>query len=107
MQYENLIVGIDYTNLCFALLLFGSSLVLIILAKSVFALNFETLVFYTFLTVVWVFRACLATFIEPWPLEPIPAVAIGQLIGSVILALLMVFVTTMLWKTRVRVKYER
>ena len=80
MQYETLIVGIDYTNLCFSLLLFGSSLVLILLAKSAFALNFETLVFYTFLTVVWVFRACLSAFIEPWPLKPIPAVAIGQLI---------------------------
>ena len=104
MQYENLIVGIDYVNLCFSLLLFGSSLVLIILAKSAFTLNFETLVFYTFLTVVLVFRACLSTFIEPWPLEPIPAAAIGQLIGSVVQALLMVFVTTMLWKTRIRVK---
>ncbi len=106
MQYENLIVGIDYVNLCFSLLLFGSSLVLIILAKSAFKLNFETLVFYTFLTVVWIFRACLSTFIEPWPLEPVPAAAIGQLIGSVVQALLMVFVTTMLWKTRTRVKCE-
>jgi len=101
MQYETLIVGIDYTNLCFSLLLFGSSLVLILLAKSAFALNFETLVFYTFLTVVWVFRACLSAFIEPWPLKPIPAVAIGQLIGSVVQALLMVIVTIQLWKTRV------
>ena len=100
MQYETLIVGIDYTNLCFSLLLFGSSFVLIILAKSAFSLNFETLIFYTFLTVVWVFRACLSMFIEPWPLEPIPAVAVGQLIGSVVQALLMVFVTTKLWKTR-------
>ena len=100
MQYKTLIVGIDYTNLCFSLLLFGSSLVLILLAKSAFALNFETLVFYTFLTVVWVFRACLSAFIEPWPLEPIPAVAIGQLIGSVVQALLMVIVTIKLWKTR-------
>jgi hypothetical protein len=33
-------------------------------------------------------------------LEPIPAVAVGQLIGSVVQALLMVFVTTKLWKTR-------
>ena len=93
MQYENLIVGIDYTNLCFSALLFGSSLVLIILAKSIFRLNYETIVFYTFLSLVWVFRACLATFIEPWPLEPIPAAAIGQLIGSVALALSMLIVT--------------
>ncbi|MGI6608312.1 MAG: hypothetical protein ACOX1F_04955 [Erysipelotrichaceae bacterium] len=100
MQYENLIVGIDYTNLCFSALLFGSSLVLIILSKSAFRLNYETFVFYTFLTIVWVFRACLAAFIEPWPLEPIPAAAIGQLVGSVVLALLMVIVTVGLWKKR-------
>jgi hypothetical protein len=100
MQYENLIVGIDYTNLCFSALLFGSSLVLIILAKSIFRLNYETIVFYTFLSLVWVFRACLATFIEPWPLEPIPAAAIGQLIGSVILALSMLIVTGYFWNKR-------
>ncbi|NMA08951.1 MAG: hypothetical protein GX929_07565 [Clostridiales bacterium] len=100
MQYENLIVGIDYTNLCFSALLFGSSLVLIILAKSIFRLNYETIVFYTFLSLVWVFRACLATFIEPWSLEPIPAAAIGQLIGSVILALSMLIVTGYFWNKR-------
>lgn len=100
MQYENLIVGIDCTNLCFSALLFGSSLVLIILAKSIFRLNYETIVFYTFLSLVWVFRACLATFIEPWPLEPIPAAAIGQLIGSVALALSMLIVTGYFWNKR-------
>ncbi|HHT66984.1 MAG TPA: hypothetical protein GX010_01985 [Erysipelotrichaceae bacterium] len=96
MQYENLIVGINYTNLCFSALLFGSSLVLILLAKSAFRVNFETLVFYTFLTAVWVFRAGLSIFM-PWPLEPIPAAAIGQLIGSIVLAVLMVVVTILLW----------
>lgn len=100
MQYENLIVGIDYTNLCFSALLFGSSFVLILLRKSILKLNFETIVFYTFLTVVWVFRACLAAFIKPWPLEPVPAAAIGQLIGSVTLALMMIIVTINLWKKR-------
>ena len=33
MQYENLIVGIDYTNYCFSTLLFGLSLLLTILGK--------------------------------------------------------------------------
>lgn len=100
MQYENLIVGIDYTNYCFSALLFGSSAVLIFLGKSAFSLNYETIVFYTFLTAVWVFRACLAAFIEPWPLEPVPAAAIGQLIGSVTLAGLMTFVSVRLWILR-------
>ena len=100
MQYKNLIVGIDYTNLCFSALLFGSSLVLILLGKSAFRLNFETIVFYTFLTIVWIFRACLSTFIEPWPLEPVPAAAIGQLVAAVVLALMMLIVTISLWKNR-------
>ena len=97
MQYENLIVGIDYTNYCFSALLFGISLVLIILGKSAFSFNRETIIFYTFLTAVWVFRACLAVFIEPWPLEPVPAVAIGQLVASVVQAIMMVAVTISLW----------
>jgi hypothetical protein len=100
MQYESLIVGIDYTNYCFSALLFGSSLILILLRKSAFSFNRETIVFYTFLTLVWIFRACLAVFIEPWPLDPVPAAAIGQLIGSVVLAALMAAVSIDLWKGR-------
>ena len=45
------------------------------------------------LTVVWIFRACLASFIEPWPLQPIPAAAIGQLIASDVLAVMMIVVS--------------
>lgn len=90
MQYENLIVGIDYTNYCFSLLLFGLSTMLIILGKRALTFNKEVIYFYYFLTIVWLFRACLATFIEPWPLTPIPAAAIGQLIASDLLAILMV-----------------
>jgi len=93
MQYENLIVGIDYTNYCFSLLLFGLSVMLIVLGKRALALNKEVIYFYWFLTVVWAFRACLATFIEPWPLDPIPAAAIGQLVASDLLAVLMIFVS--------------
>ena len=93
MQYENLIVGIDYTNYCFSLLLFGLSLMLIILGKKALELNKAVVYFYYFLTVVWLFRACLATFIEPWPLEPIPAAAIGQLIASDLMAALMIVVS--------------
>lgn len=92
-QYENLIVGIDYTNYCFSLLLFGLSVMLIILAQKALSLNKEVICFYFFLTIVWVFRACLASFIEPWPLQPIPAAAIGQLIASDTLAVMMVVVS--------------
>ena len=93
MQYENLIVGIDYTNYCFSLLLFGLSVMLIMLGKRALGLNKEIIYFYYFLTVVWIFRACLATFIEPWPLAPIPAAAIGQLVASDLIAVMMMFVS--------------
>ncbi len=93
MQYENLIVGIDYVNYCFSLLLFGLSLLLVILGRKALSMNKEVITFYLFLTVVWVFRAALATFVEPWPIEPTPAAAIGQLIASDGLAALMCFVS--------------
>lgn len=93
MQYENLIVGIDYTNYCFSLLLFGLSVMLIILGKKALNLNKEVIFFYFFLTIVWFFRACLASFIEPWPLDPIPAAAIGQLVASDLLAVMMIVVS--------------
>lgn len=89
-QYRNLIVGIDYTNYCFSLLLFGLSLMLILLGRKVLSLNRDVAYFYFFLTFVWLFRACLASFIEPWPLQPIPAAAIGQLVASDVLALMMI-----------------
>ena len=97
-QYENLIVGIDYTNYCFSLLLFGLSLMLTILGRKVLSLNREVTYFYYFLTVVWLFRACLASFIEPWPLQPVPAAAIGQLIASDTLAVLMAIVSVFLMR---------
>ena len=93
MQYENLIVGIDYTNYCFSLLLLGISVMLILLGKRALDMNREVIYFYFFLTVVWMFRACLASFIEPWPLQPIPAAAIGQLVASDALAIMMVVVS--------------
>ena len=92
-QYRNLIVGIDYTNYCFSLLLFGLSVMLILLGKRALAMNREVIYFYFFLTVVWIFRACLASFIEPWPLQPIPEAAIGQLIASDVLTVMMIVVS--------------
>lgn len=99
MQYENLIVGIDYTNYCFSALLFGLSLLLAILGKKALNLNSEVVIFYSFLTIVWVIRASLASFIEPWPLDPIPAAAIGQLVAADVLAILMVFMSIKFWVT--------
>ena len=99
MQYENLIVGIDYTNYCFSLLLFGLSVMLIVLGKRALAMNREVIYFYFFLTVVWVFRACLASFVEPWPLQPIPAAAIGQLIASDVQAVPMLIVSGLFFKS--------
>ena len=104
MQYENLIVGIDYTNYCFSLLLFGLSVMLIILGKRALNLNKEVIYFYYFLTIVWLFRACLATFIEPWPLEPIPSAAIGQLAASDLIAALMAVVSVYFIRTVKRKK---
>ena len=104
IQYENLIVGIDYTNDCFSLLLFGLSFLLVILGKRVLSLNTEGCIFYFFLTAVWIFRAMLATFIEPWTLEPVPAAAIGQLIASDVLAALMIIVSAMLLRQMKREK---
>lgn len=92
-QYENLIVGIDYANYCFSLLLFGLSFLLVILGKKALSLNLEVIIFYIFLTVVWFFRAMLSSVIEPWPLEPIAAAAIGQLLISDMQAILMVIMS--------------
>ena len=93
MQYENLIVGIDWTNYCFSFLLFGLSLLLIILGKKILSLKSDSVYFYHFLTFVWGFRAMLALFIEPWPMQPIPAAAIGQLCASVTVFILMLVIS--------------
>ena len=90
MQYENLIVGIDYTNYCFSALLFGNSLILILWGRRVFGENKESKQLYFFLTAIWILRASLATFIEPWPLDPVPWAAILQVVLSDLLAVSMV-----------------
>lgn len=88
-QYKNLIVSIDWVNLCFSLLLSGLSLLLILWGKKVFSGNAEAITLFGFLTFVWIFRVFIAIVI-PVPLEPIAEVAYGQLAGSVIIAALMI-----------------
>jgi hypothetical protein len=69
-EYKNLIVGIDWTNFFFSLLLSGYSIILIIMKNKIFNKNKDILIIYGFMVFVWVCRAAI-TFIEPWPLEPI------------------------------------
>jgi len=80
-QYASLIVGIDWTNLCFSLFLSGISLLLLIWNQKIFAGCKEALVLYGFMTFVWVFRVMLA-IVEPWPLEPFAWPAYAQFTGA-------------------------
>ncbi len=85
-QYDNLIVGIDWTNFFFSLLLTGISALLIVLGKKVFIKNREVTIFYGLLVFTWFCRV-LITFLNPWPLEPIAWVAYGQQLGALIIFL--------------------
>ena len=80
-EYENLIVGIDWTNFFFSFLLTGLSFLLIVLGRKVLAGHKETFIFYGLSTCTWLFRV-LITFMEPWPLAPIAWAAYGQQIGA-------------------------
>jgi len=86
-EYENLIVGIDYTNFFFSLLLTGYSILLLFFKNKVFNGNKEFFIMYGFMAFVWFCRVAI-TFVEPWPLEPIAWVAYGQQIASIIIFLL-------------------
>lgn len=89
-EYHNLEVGIDWTNHCFSFLLSGISFILLFWGKKVFEIKSEAVTIYTFLVMVWLFRFLIA-LIEPWPLQPIPAAAIGQFVATfVVLAILLI-----------------
>ena len=83
-EYENLVVGIDWTNFFFSLLLTGFSLLLIVFGKKVFSGNKDISVFYGFLVLVW-FCRFIITFLEPWPLEPVKWAAYGQQIAAFVI----------------------
>ena len=87
-EYQNLIVGIDYTNLCFSLLLSGISLILLVWNKKVLAKNKEAVTIYGFVVGVWIFRTAL-TIIEPWPVEPIAWAAHLQVVGAALVMVLL------------------
>jgi hypothetical protein len=78
--------------------LFGSSLLLILWGKRSFTENRESKEMYFFLTIIWLIRASLATFIEPWPLEPIAWAAILQLVMSDLLAIGMLIMSFKFYK---------
>lgn len=82
-EYKNLIVGIEWTNYCFSLLLTGLSIILILWRKKFLEGNKETLVIYSFMVFLWFNRIAIA-IVNPWPLEPIAWVSYGQLIGAII-----------------------
>jgi len=86
-EYKSLIVGIDWINFFFSLLLTGYSLLLIILRKKVFSKNKEIFIMYGFMVFVWFCRVII-TFINPWPLEPVAWVAYGQQIAAFVIFLL-------------------
>jgi hypothetical protein len=86
-QYKNLIVGIDWTNFFFSLLLAGYSIILMFMRKKAFNRNREVLIMYGFMVFVWLCRV-LITFIEPWPLEPVMWAAYGQQIAAFVIFLL-------------------
>jgi len=100
-EYENLIVGIEYTNFFFSLLLSGLSILLIVFGRKFFSGNKDVLIFYGLLVFTWFCRATI-TFIRPWPLDPIRWAAYGQQIAAfvVFIFLLIPFVCQILYNKK-------
>lgn len=88
-QYENLIVSIEWVNLCFSFMLSGLSLIAFLWRKKVFSGNKEAIALTSFLTFVWIFRVGIA-IVVPIPIEPIAAVAYGQFAGASLVVILLI-----------------
>ncbi len=84
-EYNNLIVGIDWTNYCFSLLLFGLSAILFSWREKIINKNSEALTMYCLLVIVWIFRLLL-TIVNPLPLTMI---ASTQFIGTTLIMVLL------------------
>ena len=104
-EYENLIVGIDWTNFFFSLLLSGFSLLLIVFGRKVFSGNKDILVFYGFLVFVWFCRLAI-TFIIPWPHEPIMWAAYGQQIAAFVIFVILLIPLICVFSSNKRVPTE-
>jgi hypothetical protein len=90
IEYENLIVGVDWTNFFFSFLLAGISILLIAFGKKVFSGSKDVLVFYGFIVFTWLCRVAI-TFIEPWLLNPIAWPAhLQQIVSFIIFVLLLI-----------------
>jgi hypothetical protein len=87
-DYKSIIVGIDWINFFFSLLLSGYSLLLLIMRKKVFGKNKEIFIMYEFMVFIWFCRVVI-TFVDPWPLEPVAWTSYGQQIASFIIFLLL------------------
>ena len=88
-EYEVLSVTIDYVNICFSMLLFGLSALLLWWGKRIFEGNKEAVTLYGFMTFVWVARTVVA-FVKPIPNGANPWLSYGQLIGSIVIAILLI-----------------
>lgn len=63
---EEIYVSINYINILFSFMLFGLSLLLLLMRRRAFAGSVEVRAFYTFLVLVWLCRL-LVEVVIPWP----------------------------------------